>query len=87
METLEPFHVLPAEHKLIDAITHADVSIDDVVSLGIDLGRRLQALDMESRMQVMTRLRNKATESRAAGDVTDAVLIELVLRSLQRFLR
>jgi hypothetical protein len=31
METLESPHVLPAERKLISAITHADVSIDDVV--------------------------------------------------------
>jgi hypothetical protein len=87
METLESLHVLPPEHKLLNAITHSDVSIDDVVSLGIDLGRRLQALDMQGRLLVLTRLRNKATESRAAGAVTDAVLIELVLRSLQRFLR
>jgi hypothetical protein len=87
METLESPHVLPAERKLISAITHADVSIDDVVRLGIELGQRLQALDMQGRTLVLTRLQHKATESRATGAITDAVLIELVLRSLQRFLR
>jgi hypothetical protein len=42
---------------------------------------------MQGRTLVLTRLQHKATESRATGAITDAVLIELVLRSLQRFLR
>jgi len=79
--------VLSAEDKLLRAISRSDVSLDEVIALGIDLGSQLQALDVHGRTLALTRLRSKAEESRAAGAVTDAVLIELVMRSLQRFLR
>lgn len=87
MDILETAHALAAEDKLLAVISSPDVSLDEVVALGIDLGKSLQDLDQHGRTMVLTRLRGKAEEARANGAVTDAVLIELVLRSLQRAIR
>lgn len=87
MDSLETAYALAAEDKLLAVISSPDVSLDEVVTLGIDLGKSLQDLDRHGRTIVLTRLRSKAEEARAAGAITDAVLMELVLRSLQRAVR
>jgi hypothetical protein len=87
MDTLETTRAVFAENELLAVISRPGGSLDEVAALAFVLGKCLQEMDQQGRTLILTRLRSKAEEVRASGEITDAVLMELVLHSLQRFVQ
>jgi|GEM_PF-4878913 len=88
MDTLDAIEtpLLPAERALLDIISHPDVNLNDMVAQAVGLRSQLERLSPVERDAVVYRLLERSASLRRAGAATEATLLDMVMRTLQRFL-